>query len=88
MRDAGIAAFRFTSARDPERGSNVGLFEPVFSTKKPINAEQWICTATRARVELKPGPAVIRMRMSFSRETFEVDGALPTPGVDAPSAAG
>jgi hypothetical protein len=88
MREAGIAAFRFTSARDPERGSNVGLFEPVFSTKKPINAEQWICTGTRARVELKPGPAVIRMRTSFSRETFEVAGALPTPGVDAPSAAG
>jgi hypothetical protein len=88
MREAGIAAFRFTSARDPERGSNVGLFEPVFSIKKPLHAEQWICTATRARVELQPGPAVMRMRTSFSRETFEVERALPTPGVDAPSAAG
>ena len=83
MREARVAAFRFTSARDPEGGANLGLFEPVFSTKKPINAEQWICTATRERVELEPGPAVMRSRTRFDREAFEVDGVLPTPGVDA-----
>ena len=83
MRHAGVAAFRFVSARDPEAGANLGLFEPVFSTKKPTNAEQWICTASRARVELKPGPAVMRARTSFAREVFEVDGALPMPGVEA-----
>jgi len=88
MRNAGIAAFRFTSARDPARGPNLGLFDPVFSTKKPINAEQWICTATRARVELKPGPAVMRERTGFSREIFEVNGALPTPGVDPANPSG
>ncbi|RLB44452.1 MAG: RES domain-containing protein [Deltaproteobacteria bacterium] len=81
MRQAGVAAFRFTSARDPEGGANLGLFEPVFSTKKPVNAEQWICTAIRARVELKPGPAVMRSRTSFSRDVFTVDGVLPVPGV-------
>jgi hypothetical protein len=83
MREAGVAAFRFVSARDPERGANLGLIDPVFSTKKPVNAEQWICTATRVRVELKPGPAVMRSRTSFGREVFEVDGALPAPGVEA-----
>jgi hypothetical protein len=83
MREAGIAGFRFTSARDPERGANLGLFEPVFSQKKPLRPEQWICTATRARVELEPGPAVIRSRTRFAREVFEVDGALPSPGVEA-----
>ncbi len=83
MRDAGIAAFRFVSARDPEAGANLGLFEPVFSTKKPTNAEQWICTATLARVELKPGPAVMRARTSFMREVFEIGGRLPMPGVGA-----
>ena len=82
MREAGVAAFRFASARDPEGGANIGLFEPVFSTKQPINAEQWICTATRARVELKPGPAVMRSRTSFPVRTFEVDGTLPMPGVE------
>ena len=83
MRHAGVAAFRFVSARDPKAGANLGLFEPVFSTKKPTNAEQWICTASRARVELKPGPAVMRARTSFARDVFEVDGALPMPGVEA-----
>ena len=83
MREARVAAFRFTSARDPEGGANLGLFEPVFSTKKPINAEQWICTATRDRVELEPGPAVMRSRTRFGRESFEVDGVLTMPGVDA-----
>ena len=83
MRAAGVAAFRFVSARDPEGGANIGLFEPIFTTKQPINAEQWICTATRSRVELKPGPAVMRSRTSFTRAEFEVDGTLPMPGVDA-----
>jgi hypothetical protein len=83
MREARVAACRFTSARDPEGGANLGLFEPVFSTKKPINAEQWICTATRDRVELEPGPAVMRSRTRFDREVFGVDGVLPMPGVEA-----
>jgi len=88
MRAVGIAAFRFTSARDRERGPNFGLFEPAFTIKKPINAEQWICTATRARVELTPGPAVMRARTGFAREAFEVEGVLPTPGVDPARVAG
>ncbi len=83
MREASMTAFRFQSARDPGRGANLGLFEPVFTTKKPLHAEQWICTATRARVELKPGPAVMRSRTSFDRELFEVDGILPAPGASA-----
>jgi len=83
MREARVAAFRFTSARDPDGGANLGLFEPVFSTKKPINAQQWICTATRDRVELEPGPAVMRSRTRFDREAFAVDGVLPMPGVEA-----
>ncbi len=83
MREAGVTAFRFQSARDPGRGANLGLFEPVFTAKKPSKAEQWICTATRARVELQPGPAVMRSRTHFDREVFEVDGALPAPGAVA-----
>ena len=83
MREAGVAAFRFQSARDPGKGANLGLFEPVFTTKKPLHAEQWICTASRACVELQPGPAVIRSRTSFARETFELDGVFPAPGASA-----
>ena len=83
MREAGVVAFRFQSARDPERGKNLGLFEPVFTKKTPASAEQWVCTATRTRVELRPGPAVMRSRTSFSREVFEVEGTLPAPGATA-----
>ncbi|MGD8316142.1 MAG: RES family NAD+ phosphorylase [Myxococcales bacterium] len=83
LRDAGMAAVRFVSARDPHRGANLGLFEPVFTTKKPLHAEQWTCIATRARVELRPGPAVVRHHSSFSREIFEVGGVLPAPGARA-----
>ncbi len=83
MREAGIAAFRFQSARDPQKGANVGLFEPVFTTKKPLHPEQWICTAIRERVELQPGPAVMRSRTGFERAVFAVDGVLPSPGVTA-----
>lgn len=83
LREAGMAAIRFVSARDPDRGANLGLFEPVFTKKRPLHAEQWICTATRARVELRPGPAVVRPHSSFSRGAFEVEGVLPAPGARA-----
>ena len=83
LRDAGVAAFRFASSRDPDGGANLGLFEPVFTKKEPVNAEQWICTATRERVELSPGPAVMRSRTSFLRDVFVVDGMLPAPGANA-----
>ena len=83
MRGAGVQSFVFRSARDPEGGANIGLFEPVFTAKKkqPANAERWVCTATRDRVELKPGPTVARARLGFARDTFLVDGVLPAPGV-------
>ncbi len=80
MREAGTAAFRFRSARDPEAGANLGLFEPVFTVKRPLHPEQWICTASRERVELQPGPASVRARTSFERAVFVVDGVLPAPG--------
>jgi hypothetical protein len=80
MRGAGIAAFRFQSARDPRKGANLGLFEPVFTTKKPLHPEQWICTASRERVELQPGPAVMRSRVSFERRAFERNRVFPSPG--------
>ena len=82
MREAGMAAFRFRSARDPEAGANFGLFEPVFTLKRPLHPEQWICTASRERVELQPGPASTRSRTSFERGAFEIDGALPSPGAE------
>ena len=38
MRDSGIEVFRYVSARDKEKGKNIGLFTPnVFRILKPAN---------------------------------------------------
>jgi hypothetical protein len=81
MREAGVAAFLYTSARDPSKGTNVGLFDPAFAKKAPRQTSAWLCTVDRDKVELvekafAPGP---RARHTFSREGFEVQGALPSP---------
>lgn len=81
MRDADVAAFLYSSARDPERGTNVGLFRPVFSRRRPTVPQSWICTASRARVELRKKDVFRPARLAFARELFEVDGVLPTPAV-------
>lgn len=83
MRAAGVEAFVFTSARDPLGGHNVGLFEPCFARRQPSMAMAWVCTATRAAVELKRSDLRSRERHRFERAQFEVDGRLPAPGAVA-----
>ncbi|MEO7111336.1 MAG: RES family NAD+ phosphorylase [Polyangiaceae bacterium] len=82
MRAAGVEAFLYTSARDANRGANVGLFVPAFAKKSPKKIETWICTADRKKVELtEKGFLVGRARrFTFPRTQFEVRGSLPTPG--------
>lgn len=82
LRAAGIESFRFISARDSDRGTNLGLFEPVFLEKQPMDEQSWVCTGMTARVEFKPTvERSDRVRVSFVRTEFEVDGTLPAPGV-------
>jgi hypothetical protein len=80
MREDGAELFLFTSARDPARGDNVGLFEPCFSKPTPTSIASWICTATREAVEMKKSDLVARERHRFPRATFEIEGQLPAPG--------
>lgn len=80
LRAAGIEICRYKSARDPNGGKNFALFTPAFAATKPLRTERWISSATRARVEFKPGLAVSGERLGFDRDVFEVDGRLPTPG--------
>ena len=80
MRAAGVAAFRFRSARDPGRGTNVALFTPrAFAAKRPGGLETWICTSSRERVEFQRKDYFARGASAFERATFLVDGALPAP---------
>ncbi len=79
MRTAGVEAFVYPSARDPERGANIGLFVPVFSSDVPTVPEGWVCTASRDRVELVKKDVFRRRNLAFERGTFEVNGRLPSP---------
>lgn len=80
MRAAGIEAFLFRSARCPLRGTNVGLFEPVFAEQQPREIRTWRCQATKAACEMFALHG-FELPVAFTRATFEVDGVLPSPAV-------
>lgn len=81
MRAAGIEAFLFPSARDPEHGTNVGLFTPCFAEKdvSTTNMQAWRCIVDRAKVEFRRRltSRASREQFSFTRDVFLVDGVLP-----------
>ncbi len=78
MRAAGVEAFEYQSARDPEQGYCVALYHTgPFVQKKPSRTEQWFCETTVNEVSFKPldGLSVHR----FSVALFMIDGVLPLP---------
>jgi hypothetical protein len=84
LREAGVQAFRFHSARDAELGINVGAFDPVvFGRRQPRDLQTWLCTATRAGVEVQRRDYFRRGALSFPRARFLVSGTLPAPAVAA-----
>ena len=82
MRDAGVEAFRYPSARDNEGGVNVGAFAPsVFGNAKPRSFETWYCAASRERVEVTQSDYFKRAEFAFPRSQFLVHGLLPAPAL-------
>lgn len=80
MRQAGVQAFRYRSARDPMRGVNVGVFTPrVFAAPMPSGVQTWWCGASRRHVEFVRSDLVSAQALHFERQQFEVGGALPAP---------
>jgi hypothetical protein len=80
MRAAGVALFRYPSARTD--GINVGVFSPsAFGRAKPRGFETWHCVASRTCVELSKRDYFARGSIMFAREQFLVDGVLPTPAL-------
>lgn len=79
MRAAGVQACQFTSARDPLGGSNIALFEAVFSSTKPAGPETWLCSAQSKIVEYRN--RFLGLSLEFPRPAFEVGGVLLAPGV-------
>lgn len=82
MRSAGVAAFKYPSARDAAGGTNVGVFTPsAFGAAKPKSFETWYCFASRELVEIVPGGYFRRDTHAFPRAQFLVNGALPSPAL-------
>jgi hypothetical protein len=78
MRDAGIQAFEYRSARDLQQGLNVALFTPAaLSAPKPDILDEWLCQTRVDRVSYysRPGGGI----RDFPLESFQVDGELPLP---------
>ena len=82
MREDGVEAFRYLSARDVDAGVAIGVIAPAaFGRRQPKSLETWHCVATRDVVEFVRRDYFARASWSFAREQFLVAGALPAPAV-------
>jgi hypothetical protein len=78
MRSAGVQAFEYQSARDPNKNHCVGLFvTAALAQKKPADATQWLCELDANEVAFKQvgQKEIIR----FGLDNFLINGNLPTP---------
>jgi hypothetical protein len=79
MREAGVEAFEYPSARCPLRGVNVALYAPeAFADRRPRNLQPWLCETTEAYVAFKNAQAPDTPRL-FALELYLQDGVLPQP---------
>lgn len=80
MRTAGVIAFEYPSARDPDGGDNVALFEPVgLHGRRPRERQEWLCELTAESVTFLHVPT--RAAQVFPRAVFELEGRLPQPAI-------
>lgn len=78
MRQDGVAAFEYISARDPKKGLCIGLFTPsALSQKTPTSTHQWLCETRADQVIFKPLSQNTVHR--FPSSQFMTDGRLPRP---------
>jgi len=79
MREAGVQAFRYSSAR-VEKGTNLALFSvQAFSSPTPTSVQNWHTVTDRAAMELTSLDVLRRTSLRFERSSFEVAGRLPLP---------
>ena len=80
LRQAGVEAFEYQSARDPETGTNVALFTPAaLGARTPVILEEWLCETDADHVSYysRHGGGFHDYRLSV----FTIDGVLPMPAV-------
>ncbi len=82
VRDAGVCALLYPSARDPSGGVCVAVLEAsAFARKRPTQSQTWDCFANRDVVEFRRREYTKLSAFSFELSTFLVDGRLPQPAV-------
>jgi hypothetical protein len=82
MRENGIQACLYVSARSERRELNVAVFENVFRPRRPFDEQRWSCVASRERIDLRSDRLVGRRELfSFERAQFLVKGVLPSPAL-------
>lgn len=78
MRNAGVEAFQYVSARDVNKGICVGLFTPAaFIDSKPVSYSAWQCEVGKTTVAFKETGK--RSVTTFNITQFQVNGTLPKP---------
>ena len=82
MREHGVEAFRYPSARDVRGGACYGVLSPAaFAASRPSAPQHWYAVVHREAVEIVKRDVFRHQVYRFPREVFLVDGALPAPGV-------
>ncbi len=78
MRDNNVDVFEYSSARDPEEGHCVGLFNPyAFVQKQPKETQQWLCELSATEVAFKSMQKnTIKI---YKVEDFYYEEKLPLP---------
>lgn len=78
MRDAGVEAFEYRSARDADAGLCVALFTAkAFASKRPLRANQWLCELGADEVSFKK--VGTHSVTTHALATFLHNGELPMP---------
>lgn len=78
MRQAGIEAFEYTSARDPQGGTNVALFTPdALPMNAPLSMTPWLCELTGGHAKFSAGHD--RTVFDFPLGLFMAGGEFPQP---------
>jgi hypothetical protein len=80
MRNAGIEAFEYVSARDPLAGVNIALFTPgAFASPRPAFMQPWLADTDGDGVRFYS--VEDRKVHHFTFGQFVVDGVLPAPAL-------
>lgn len=80
MRELGVQAFLFYSARDPDDGLNAGVFDPsCFTGQEPRGEREWFCQVDQSADEVTFYCPVTKQSAQFSADLYCVNGVLPKP---------